>query len=139
MQERLVEQKFPMLVVEIGKHETDLASVQEIVERLRREIETHPSARFLGAFDHFAHTRALPDGEIAPDVRDAASVMFCFGITISNPEVLALRPRSIGICDVADCFVISFLEPPMPIANSAMETWVRGLVRGGQSAASAHR
>jgi hypothetical protein len=40
---------------------------------------------------------------------------------------MAVRPRSIGVTEYADRFVINFLEPPMPPATEAMEAWVRGL------------
>ncbi len=41
--------------------------------------------------------------------------------------VLAVRPRSIGVADLGDRFVISFMEAPMKPVNDAMEAWVRGL------------
>jgi hypothetical protein len=41
--------------------------------------------------------------------------------------VLAVRPRSIGVADMGDKFVVSFMEAPMKPANDAMEMWVKGL------------
>ena len=55
----------------------------------------------------------------------AVDVIFCFGFALPNPQILALRPRSIGIADMGDKFVISFMEAPMQPANLAMETWTR--------------
>ena len=40
---------------------------------------------------------------------------------------LAVRPRSIGVAEMADSFVVSFLEAPNPEANAAMESWVKGI------------
>jgi hypothetical protein len=40
---------------------------------------------------------------------------------------MAMRPRSIGIAEMADRYVITFLEPPMPLANTAIEAWTRAL------------
>ena len=37
--------------------------------------------------------------------------------------------RSIGVADMGDRFVVSFLEAPMPFANDTMESWVKGLRR----------
>ncbi|MEZ5851537.1 MAG: hypothetical protein R3D68_12910 [Hyphomicrobiaceae bacterium] len=118
----------PMFVLEFGQEETTARNLDDMVAHLRGEIERHSCARFIGIFDHYAHTRALPDGEIAPEIEDARNVVFCFGIAIPEPCALATRPRSIGLCKLADSFVISFLEHPMPLVNSAMEGWVRGLV-----------
>jgi hypothetical protein len=41
--------------------------------------------------------------------------------------VLAVRPRAIGVADMGDRFVLSFMEAPMQPANEAMEAWVKGL------------
>jgi hypothetical protein len=43
--------------------------------------------------------------------------------------MLSVRPRSIGIAEYEDRFVISFLEAPMPLANTAMESWVKAIVQ----------
>jgi len=129
MKQKILQEKYPVFVIELGKDETDLASVDAIVGRLTAMIETHPVARFIAVFDHFAHTRSLPDSVIADGILDARNIVFCFGIALPNPEVLAVRPRSIGIVEMADRFIISFLEAPMPVANTAMEAWVRSLRR----------
>ena len=42
--------------------------------------------------------------------------------------MLAVRPRSIGIAETVDGFVISFMEAPMALANDTMEVWVKGVV-----------
>lgn len=44
-----------------------------------------------------------------------------------NPKVLAIRPKSIGVAELANSFIISFLEAPNPAANEAMETWTLAL------------
>lgn len=117
-----------MFVLEVPAAEARARDIDGLVSHLRASIEAHPCARFLGVFDHYAHTRMLPDGEIAPDIEDAKNVVFGFGMSIPEPCALAMRPRSIGICKLPDRFVISFLEPPMPLANAAMEVWVRSLL-----------
>lgn len=119
----------PLFVLEIGRDETDCRSVDDIVAHFREAIDAHPSAKFVGLFDHYAHTAQLPDGEIAPDVMDAKCVVFCFGMAIPEACALATRPRSIGIAEREDGFVVSFLEAPMPVANSTLEAWARALIK----------
>ncbi|MEZ5840292.1 MAG: hypothetical protein R3D02_07630, partial [Hyphomicrobiales bacterium] len=82
----------------------------------------------IGVFDHFAHTRAF-DGPIDPAIKDARNIVFCFGFALPNPQVLSVRPRSIGVADMGESFVLSFLEPPMEVATKAMEGWCKGLAR----------
>lgn len=66
-------------------------------------------------------------GPIAPEIRAAKNLVFCFGLQLPNPNVLAVRPRSIGIADCGDKFVVNFLEAPMKPANDAMEGWAKAL------------
>lgn len=125
MEQRVVFERYPVFVLEVPRCETDYASLEALAAYFIARIEAHPYARFIAEFDHFAHTRALPEGEINPAILDARNVVFCFGICIPDAESLALRPRSIGLAALEDRFVISFLETPMPLANSAMEQWAR--------------
>lgn len=126
MKQTLLQEKYPVLVSEIGKHETACQSVDEVVAHLKAKIAENPKVQFIGVFDHYAHTRNI-GGEIAPEIRAALNVIFCFGIALPNPQVMAVRPRSIGVADLGDKFVVSFLEAPMKPANEAMEAWVKGL------------
>lgn len=127
MKQTVVLEKYPVFILSIPKTECAFETLDDIVEYFIEKIEQHPIARLIGIFDHYAHTRALAEGEIAPEIIGAKNIVFCFGMAIPNPEILALRPRSIGVADLADRFVVSFLEPPMPIANTAMEGWIQGL------------
>ncbi len=81
---------------------------------------------FIATFDHLAHTQAI-EGSVAPDIRAAINVVFCFGHALPNPQVLAVRPRSIGIADMGDRFVVSFMDAPMKPANDAMQAWTLAL------------
>jgi hypothetical protein len=126
MKQTLLQEKYPVYVAEVPKAETRYATVPEVVEYFKKKIASTPKVKFIAVFDHFAHTTDI-GGSIAPDIRAAAEVVFCFGIALPNPMVLAVRPRSIGIADVGDKFVISFLEAPMAPANEAMEAWTKGL------------
>ncbi|BCD59313.1 MULTISPECIES: DUF6858 family protein [unclassified Nitratiruptor] len=122
-------EKYPLFVLELNKEETVHKSVDEIINYLKEKIETHPVAVYIATFDHYAHTTSLQDGEIAPNIRAAKNIVFCFGKELPKPEVMGVRPRSIGVADLGEKFVISFLEAPNPVANNAMEEWVKSLKR----------
>jgi hypothetical protein len=126
MKQTLLQEKYPVFVAEIGKGETGCKNVDDIVAYLKDKIAGNPKVQFIGVFDHYAHTTRI-QGEINPAIKAAVDVIFCFGIALPNPQVLAVRPRSIGVADMGDKFVVSFMEAPMKPANDAMEAWVKGL------------
>lgn len=127
MKQTLLQEKYPIFTLEIGKNETSLASVDAIVQYLRDCIDDHKIASYIATFDHYAHTKSLPDGQVAPEILAAKNIVFCFGLTLPDPQVMAVRPRSIGVAELADHFVVTFMEAPMPVANSAMESWAKAL------------
>lgn len=92
---------------------------------------------FIGVFDHYAHTQGI-GGEIDPDIKAAVDVIFCFGFALPNPQVLAVRPRSIGVADLGDRFVVSFLEAPMPPPTRPWRPGSRGCATRPESTRSAH-
>ena len=126
MKQTLLQEKYPVFVAEIGKDETTCKRVEDVADYLKACIATKEKVVFIGVFDHYAHTRNI-GGEIAEGIVGAVDVIFCFGFALPNPQVLAVRPRSIGVADLGDRFVVSFLEAPMKPANEAMEAWVKGL------------
>ncbi len=126
MKQIVYQEKYPVFVAEIPKAETTFQSVAELVAYYQARISENPKVQFLGVFDHYAHTSKL-GGEIVAGMTAAVNILFCFGFAIPNPQVLSVRPRSIGIADMGDKFVISFLEAPMPTANQAMESWTLAL------------
>lgn len=126
MKQTLLQEKYPVLVSEIGKNESICQTVEEVAAYFKTKIAENPKVQFIGVFDHYAHTKKI-GGEIAPDIQGAVDVIFCFGFALPNPQVLAVRPRSIGVADMGDKFVVSFMEAPMKPANEAMEAWVKGL------------
>jgi len=118
---------YPIFTMTLAKNKTSLKTVGDILEQLRSKIEMHPVATYIGLFNHYAHTASLNEGEISPEIIDAQNILFCFGKELLVPEVLAVRPRSIGIAERKDDFVISFLKAPNPAANEAMTTWTESL------------
>lgn len=107
------QEKYPITVVEVRKPETRFDSVQAIAGYFRRCIAETPRVAYIG--------------EVAPQIQAAVNVLFCFGHALPNPQVLAVRPRSIGIADMGDRFVVSFMDAPMKPANDAMQAWALGL------------
>jgi hypothetical protein len=49
--------------------------------------------------------------------------------------MLAVRPRSIGVAETSDGFLVTFMETPMPVANTAIEGWTIGLHNRREKAA----
>jgi hypothetical protein len=127
MKQKILMEKYPIFELEIKFNETSYKNVDEVISYLKSKIEEHPVASFIAIFDHYSHTKNLQGGMIADGIKDAKNIVCCFGKELPKPEVLAVRPRSIGVAQMTDGFVISFLEAPNPAANSAMESWVRGI------------
>ncbi|MCF6201997.1 MAG: hypothetical protein L3J42_07755 [Hydrogenimonas sp.] len=130
MRKKIFKDKYPIYEMELSKSESELATVDEIIDYLKGCVEEHPIAVFIGVFDHYAHTSSLAEGEIAEGIKEAKNIIFCFGKELPTPEVMAVRPRSIGVCDMGDRFVIAFMEAPNPQANEAMQKWVKSLKEG---------
>lgn len=116
------QEKYPITVAEILKTETTHTSVEQIAAHYHRRIAETERVVYIGQFDHLAHTRSI-GGAVAPEIQAAVNVLFCFGHALPNPQVLAVRPRSIGIADLGDRFVVSFMDAPMKPANDAMQAW----------------
>lgn len=126
MKQMLLQEKYPVFILEIGKQETTCTSVDDIIARLKQNIAADTRIALIAEFDHFAHTSKL-GGAIAPEIKAAKNLVFCFGLQLPNPNVMAVRPRSIGVTDCGDKFVINFMEAPMQPANEAMEAWAKSL------------
>lgn len=123
MKQTLLQETYPVFTLEVEKSETTFKSVDEILEFLKEKIDSNNAARYIATFDHYAHTKGLEEGRIDKSILDAKNIVFCFGFTIPNPQILGLRPRSIGVAEMESSFVLSFMEAPMPVANVVMETW----------------
>ena len=126
MKQTLLNEKYPIFVAEIAKTETSFKTDDALVDDYKGKIAENPKVHFIGIFDHYAHTTKI-GGDIVAGLTAAVDVIFCFGFAIPSPQMLAVRPRSIGIADMGDKFVISFMEAPMQPANQAMEAWTLAL------------
>lgn len=127
MQFSLFMDKYPVFSKKLNKDSCSYQSVDEIIAKLRQQVDASPLAVFIAEFDHYAHTSSLEGGEIAADIRAAKSLVFCFGIKLPSPLAMAPRPRSFGVCELDDHFEIAFMEPPNPQMSKTMQDWVAQL------------
>ncbi len=127
MKKTIFMDKYPVYSLELLKTELEVTSVSEITEYFKTKIEAHPIAKFIAIFDHYEHTKEL-DGPIMDGLKDAKNIIFCFGQAIPNTKILAARPRSIGICELENSFVIDFIEAPKEQLHDVMESWTKGLI-----------
>lgn len=120
--------RYPIYSLELPKDEIRVSKMDEVVAYFKEMIEKHPVAKFIAVFDHYAHTKGL-GGDIAEGISDAKNIIFCFGPSIPNSKVLAVRPRSIGICEFEDKFVVDFMEAPREEIHQIMQEWTKGLIK----------
>ena len=127
MQELLFKNEYPIFTMTLKKSATSFSTVKEIIDKLQTKVISHPVATYIGLFDHYKHTTCLEGGQVSSEIIDAQNILFCFGKELLVPEVLAVRPRSIGVAERKDDFVLSFLKAPNPAANDAMIMWTESL------------
>jgi len=120
--------KYPLNTLEIQKDETNATTVDEIISHFKAKIETHPIAAYIAIFNHYEHTKALK-GQINPDIKDAKNIVFCFGAALPNTKMLAVRPRSIGVAEMENSFIIEFMDAPKENLNEVMQSWSKELVQ----------
>lgn len=126
MKKTIFMDKYPVYSLELTKDEVSVKNAQAVVAYFKEKIENHPIAQFIAVFDHYSHTKNLK-GEILEGLIDAQNIVFCFGAAIPNTKILAARPRSIGVCEFEDKFVIDFMEAPKEELHKVMESWVKAL------------
>jgi len=126
MKKTIFMDKYPVFTLELEKSEVKQTKVKEIIEYFQNKIETHPIAKFIAVFDHYTHTKSL-DGDINPEILDAQNIIFCFGPAIPNTKILAARPRSIGVAELKDKFIVEFIEAPKEQMTDIMENWAKDL------------
>ncbi len=126
MKQKIFKDKYHIFEIEYNKDELKYKNVDEIIEALKDRIDVHSVVSFIAIFDQYNHTNSL-NGEINPDILAAKNIIFCFGKELPTPEVLAVRPRSIGVCETKDKFILNFLEAPNDMANKTMEEFIKSL------------
>ena len=128
MQQKIFKEKYPIFALEFSKQESRFDSVPAILSFLKEQVDSHPKAVYIATFDHYSHTKSI-DGDIGDGIEDAQNIILCFGMQLPSADPVAVRPRSIGVTDLGDKFVVNFMEAPNPIANETMEAWVKQLVK----------
>ncbi len=126
MKQTTFKDKYPVWTLELNKDEIKQKNVNEILDYLKQKIEAHPIAVYIATFDHYSHTKSI-GGAINPDIKDMKNIIFCFGPEIPNTKVAAVRPRSIGVCELETKFIIEFMEAPSEKAHDTMEDWAKSL------------
>ena len=126
MKKTIFMDKYPVYTLEISKNETTLKNVDEILAYYKAKVDEHKIATFIAIFDHFSHTKSL-NGEINPDIKDAKNIVFCFGAALPNTKILAARPRSIGVAELENSFVVEFIEAPKEQLHDVMEAWTKAI------------
>jgi len=126
MKQKIFKDKYHIFEIEFTKDELEFTNVDEILSALKEKIDAHQVITYIATFDQFAQTTRV-NGVIREDIKDAKNIVFCFGKEIPTPEVLAVRPRAIGVCELEDSFVVNFLEAPNEQANVVMEDMIKSL------------
>ena len=121
-------EKYPVSTLDITKNETEFKNVDEILTHLKSKIDAHPVATYIAIFDHYTHTANLEDAILSKDILDVKNIICCFGKQLPDPTLMAVRPRAIGVAEMADKFVVSFMDAPNPQAHEAMVSWVKSIV-----------
>ena len=116
--------KYPVYTLEIQKNETTLKNVDEFIAYYKEKIEAHPVSTFIAIFDHYKHTKNL-NGSTPEGMIDAKNLIFCFGASIPSTKILAVRPRSIGIAEMQNSFIIEFIEVPNEKLHNVVENWTK--------------
>ena len=127
MKQKIFKEKYHIFELEYQNDEIKYKNVDEIITALQVKIDAHPVLAFIAIFDQYKHTSSLEGSEINPNIKAAKNIVFCFGKELPTPEVLAVRPRSIGVCEMKDSFIVNFLEAPNEMANKTMEDFVKSL------------
>ena len=127
MTKTILMEKYPVFSLEITKDETDFTTVDAIIAYLQEKIAAHPFAVEIAVFDHYAHTASIPEHTLSEDIKAAKNLVFCFGKMLPQPAMMAIRPRSIGVSELENSFVINFLEVPNEKLHKVTEEWVKSI------------
>lgn len=117
---------YSVWVEEIAKADTPWRDVDEITAALQSCICDLGATAFIGVFDHYGFN--LRAGAPLPMcMQDAKTLLFCRGSRLRDPMLLALCPSAIGVADMGNRFVISFLDAPTVFPAETVGQWVEEL------------
>ncbi len=118
--------KYPVFSLELSKDEMKISNTKDVINYFKEKIQNHPIAKFISIFDHYSHTKSL-NGPMVDGLIDAQNIIFCFGQAIPDTKMLAVRPRSIAVCEFEDKIIVEFLEAPKEEMHKLMEDWAKEL------------
>jgi len=127
MKSTTINETHPIKVLVLKREETQFTKADDIIAYIKNSVDAHPVAAYIATFDHYAHTKGLSDHEMSQGIIDAKIAIFCFGKELPNPELAAVRPRSIAVVEEEDAFTVSFMDVPNPQVHEAMEKLVKGI------------
>jgi hypothetical protein len=127
MQKTILMDKYPIFSYTVQKNETNYQTVDEIINYLKKSIDEHAVAVFITIFDHYKHTSDMEDGVINPEILAAKNIIFCFGKQLPSTQILAVRPRSIGVSEIKDSFIIDFLQVPNEQLQKVQVEWIKSI------------
>lgn len=120
------EDGYPLWVEEIAKADTPWRDVDDIVAVLRQDIQGQGGAASIGVFDLYGLNLRL--GEALPvAMQDAKVFLFCPGAKLLNPVLVALCPSVVGVADMGNRFVISFLDASRVSSTEPLAQWLDNL------------
>lgn len=119
--------KYPIYSLKIPKNQTNLKNIDEIISYYKDKITKHQIATFIATFDHYTHTNSI-NGEINPEIKNAKNIVFCFGAAIPNTKILAVRPRTLGVAELEDSFMIEFMQAPKEEIQKLLEAWSKDII-----------
>jgi len=119
--------EYPLFSIKLNKNEIEQKTIEELVDYFKNKIEHQNIAILLTVFDQYQHTTNI-GGPINPEIKAAVNIVFGFCPAIPNTKVMAVRPRSYGICELEDSFTIDFLKAPAETYQKIMEDWVDELL-----------
>ncbi len=131
MEKKIINEEFPIYYKEIAKRDTSYKHIGEIIAALQTRLADNPSAQVIAVFNLYDHVR-MRDGQVADEILGAQNLLFCVANAIPNSDLVALRPRSIGLTEFADRFVLNFMEAPAHPVTETMRTLIEAVVRDGE-------
>ena len=127
MEQKLALGKYPIFSHEVNKNSCKYKTASEIVNYLKTQIDNNPMVAFIVFLIIMLIQKINPAGGIPSNILDIKNIVFCFGPQVPNIDIVAVRPRSIGITELANSFVINFMEAPAAMPNQVMMGWVQGI------------
>ena len=127
MQQALLRDDDPVCTLELEKSKTRHADMDALLAALKARVDAHPAAAYIATLDHESNPGGRAGQNVAADYVASKLMVFSSEVDMPNPGVLVVRPRTVGVTEFADRFVINFVVAPASVGTDPMEDWVRAL------------